>query len=60
MTARALLVIALVAAPFAALAQPAASIFDYDTGVSIVPDSSITFSDTFQPYQAHIFAIAKP
>jgi hypothetical protein len=43
-----------------ALAQPATSILDYDTGVSIAPDSSTTFSDTFQPYQAHIFAIAKP
>ena len=42
------------------LAQPATNILDYDTGVSIAPDSSTTFSDTFQPYQAHIFAIAKP
>ena len=43
-----------------ALVQPATSIVDYDTGVSIALDSSTTFSDTFQPYQARIFAIAKP
>jgi hypothetical protein len=40
------------------LAQPAASIIDYDTGVTAAPDSSITFSGVFQPYQAHVFLIS--
>jgi hypothetical protein len=40
------------------LAQPAASIIDYDTGVGTAPDTSTTFSGTFQPYQAHIFLIS--
>jgi hypothetical protein len=40
------------------LAQPAASIVDYDTGVSSAPDTSTTFSATFQPYQAHIYLIS--
>ena len=40
------------------LAQPAASIIDYDTGVASAPDTSTTFSGAFQPYQAHIFVIS--
>jgi hypothetical protein len=40
------------------LAQPAASVTDYDTGVSTAPDTSTTFSSTFQPYQAHIYLIS--
>ena len=40
------------------LAQPAASIVDYDTGVSSAPDTSTTFSGAFQPYQAHIFLVS--
>ncbi len=39
------------------LAQPAAYITDYDTGVRTAPDTSTTFSAAFQPYQAHIFLI---
>ena len=40
------------------LAQPAASIIDYDTGVTSAPDTSTTFSGAFQPYQAHILLIS--
>ena len=40
------------------LAQPAASIIDYDTGVSAAPDTSTTFSVTYQPYQAHVLLIS--
>ena len=40
------------------LAQPAASIVDYDTGAGSAPDTSTTFSSTFQPYQAHVFQIS--
>ncbi len=40
------------------LAQPAASIIDYDTGVSTAPDSSTTFSEAFEPYQAHVLLIS--
>ena len=40
------------------LAQPAASIIDYDTGVASAPNTSTTFSGAFQPYQAHIFVIS--
>ncbi len=40
------------------LAQPAASIADYDTGASAAPDTSTTFPGAFQPYQAHIFVIS--
>jgi hypothetical protein len=40
------------------LAQPAASIVDYDTGASSAPDTSTTFSGAFQPYQAHVFLIS--
>jgi len=40
------------------LAQPAASIIDYDTGIASAPDSSTTFPGAFQPYQAHIFLIS--
>jgi hypothetical protein len=39
------------------LAQPAASIVDYDTGATSAPDTSTTFSSTFQPYQAHVYLI---
>ena len=40
------------------LAQPAASIIDYDTGVSSAPDTSTTFSEAFEPYQAHVLLIS--
>jgi len=40
------------------LAQPAASIIDYDTGVSTAPDTSTSFSATYQPYQAHVLLIS--
>jgi Abnormal spindle-like microcephaly-assoc'd, ASPM-SPD-2-Hydin len=40
------------------LAQPAGSIVDYDTRASSAPDSSTTFSSTFQPYQAHVYQIS--
>jgi hypothetical protein len=40
------------------LAQPAASVIDYDTGVITAPDTSTTFSGAFQPYQAHIILIS--
>jgi hypothetical protein len=40
------------------LAQPAASIIDYDTGVSTAPDTSTTFSATYEPYQAHVLLIS--
>jgi len=40
------------------LAQPAAGIFDYDTGVTSAPDTSTTFSAAFQPYQAHVLLIS--
>jgi hypothetical protein len=40
------------------LAQPAASIVDYDTGVISAPDTSTTFAGAFQPYQAHIFQVS--
>ena len=40
------------------LAQPAASIVDYDTGVITALDTSTTFPGTFQPYQAHIFVVS--
>ncbi len=40
------------------LAHPAASIIDYDTGVGTAPDTSTTFSETFEPYQAHILLIS--
>ena len=40
------------------LAQPAASIVDYDTGASSAPDTSTTFSGVFQPYQAHVFVVS--
>jgi Abnormal spindle-like microcephaly-assoc'd, ASPM-SPD-2-Hydin len=40
------------------LAQPAASIVDYDTGIITAPDTSTTFAGAFQPYQAHIFAVS--
>src|SRR5208337_4439653 len=40
------------------LAQPAASIIDYDTGVSTAPDTSTTFSEAFEPYQAHVLLIS--
>jgi hypothetical protein len=40
------------------LAQPAASIDDYDTGVATAPDTSTTFPGAFQPYQAHIFVVS--
>ena len=40
------------------LAQPAASIVDYDTGAGSAPDTSTTFSGAFQPYQAHVFLIS--
>src|SRR5208282_4456498 len=40
------------------LAQPAARIMDYDTGITSAPDTSTTFSGAFQPYQAHIFLIS--
>lgn len=40
------------------LAQPAASIIDDDTGVSTAPDSSTTFSEAFEPYQAHVLLIS--
>ena len=40
------------------LAQPAASIIDYDTGATSAPDTSTTFSGMFQPYQAHVFQIS--
>jgi hypothetical protein len=40
------------------LSQPAASIVDYDTGVSSAPDTGTTFPGVFQPYQAHVFLIS--
>ncbi len=40
------------------LAQPAASIIDYDTGVSTAPDTSTSFSATYEPYQAHVLLIS--
>jgi len=40
------------------LAQSAASIIDYDTGVSTAPGTSTTFSETFEPYQAHVLLIS--
>ena len=40
------------------LAQPAGSIVDYDTGASSAPDTSTSFSSTFQPYQAHVYLIS--
>ena len=40
------------------LAQSAGSIVDYDTGASSAPDTSTSFSSTFQPYQAHVYLIS--
>ena len=40
------------------LAQPAGSVIDYETGVDNPPDTSTTFSATFQPYQAHVLLIS--
>jgi hypothetical protein len=40
------------------LAQPAATIVDYDTGIITAPDTSTTFPGAFQPYQAHIFVVS--
>jgi hypothetical protein len=40
------------------LEQPAGSVIDYDTGVDNPPDTSTTFSATFQPYQAHVLVIS--
>jgi hypothetical protein len=40
-----------------ALAGPATSVLDYDTGMTCAPDTSTTFNAVFQPYQAHIFLV---